>query len=257
MTAYFERLDAHRYRATPAVGGGWNPAEQHVAPSLGLLVHAVERELARRGSAGVRLARLSFDILGPYAIGDVEIAVTTIRPGRTIELVEATLAHGGRTAIVLRAWLMQTSDTSAIAGADHLPLPPLEGLEAWEPSSIWAGEFVRTVDVRREHIAPGRSRFWLRPRLALVADEEASDTARLIGVIDVANGVTPRAHPQELAFPNLDVTVHLIDDPVGEWIGCDTVVGFGRTGTGLTHTVLHDRRGPVGTSDQILTLRAR
>jgi hypothetical protein len=32
-------------------------------------------------------------------------------------------------------------------------------------------------------------------------------------------------------------------------------VSFGRDGIGLTSTVLHDRQGPFGRAEQILTLR--
>ena len=35
----------------------------------------------------------------------------------------------------------------------------------------------------------------------------------------------------------------------------DTTVSFGPHGSGLTHTVLHDVEGPVGTSTQTLALR--
>ena len=65
------------------------------------------------------------------------------------------------------------------------------------------------------------------------------------------------ALPRAVAFPNLDTTVHLFHRPRSEWIGYDTTVAFGGNGVGLTHTVLHDTVGPVGTADQILTIRTR
>jgi hypothetical protein len=58
-----------------------------------------------------------------------------------------------------------------------------------------------------------------------------------------------------VAFPNLDLTLHLLRPPVGEWIGFDTTVSFGATGLGLTSTVLHDLDGPIGTVAQTLTVR--
>jgi hypothetical protein len=44
---------------------------------------------------------------------------------------------------------------------------------------------------------------------------------------------------------------------VGEWIRFDTTVTFGVDGIGVTHAVLHDKRGPIGTMQQILTIRPR
>lgn len=64
-----------------------------------------------------------------------------------------------------------------------------------------------------------------------------------------------RADPSTVAFPNLDLTAHLFGMPEGEWLGFDTSVSFGQQGLGLTSTVLHDARGPIGTLAQALTVR--
>ena len=51
--------------------------------------------------------------------------------------------------------------------------------------------------------------------------------------------------------------MHLFRRPYGDWLGLDTTVSFGADGVGLTASVLHDERGPVGRSAQTLTLRKR
>ena len=66
----------------------------------------------------------------------------------------------------------------------------------------------------------------------------------MTGLFDFANGLTPRARPEDVLFPNLDLTVHYLREPVGEWLGYDTTVTYSAVGTGLTHTVLHDDDGP-------------
>jgi len=109
--AYFDRLDETTFAPTGLVSGGWDPDEQHIAPALGLLAHAVETE---RGH-GLQLARLSYDILGTLPIEPVQVHVEVLRPGRTIELVQATLSHDGRAAVVLRAWLLGAYDTAPIS----------------------------------------------------------------------------------------------------------------------------------------------
>jgi hypothetical protein len=58
-----------------------------------------------------------------------------------------------------------------------------------------------------------------------------------------------------VAFPNLDLTAHLFEEPHGDWLGFDTSVSFGRNGFGLTSSVIHDEHGPVGTMAQMLTVR--
>lgn len=63
-----------------------------------------------------------------------------------------------------------------------------------------------------------------------------------------------RADPRDIAFPNRDLTVHFFGTPQGEWLGFDTSVSFGSGGFGLTSTVLHDERGPIGSIAQALTV---
>ncbi|MGH3582398.1 MAG: hypothetical protein ACRDUB_12495 [Mycobacterium sp.] len=62
---YFHRLDDTMYQATDHTGGAWNISEQHIAPSLGLLAHAVEVDRDARRSDGLRVAGPRRR-LGPY-----------------------------------------------------------------------------------------------------------------------------------------------------------------------------------------------
>lgn len=253
--AYFERLDHHRFRATEAVGGAWDVAHQHIAPALGLLVHVVEADRDRRRSDGLRVGRLSYDILGTVPVAEVAAEVRVLRPGRTIELVEASLRHGDRVVVLLRAWLMQHLDTERVAGTPLPPMPPPARTPPWDPRTVWPGGFVATVEVRREQEQPGRARFWVRTATPLVADEPVSDVARLAGLLDIANGMTVRTPPAQVAFPNVDLTVHFLGEPRGDWVGFDTSVSFGPTGLGVTSSVVHTEDGPVGTLAQLLTVR--
>ena len=252
--AYFDRLDDHRFAATEEVSGAWNTAEQHIAPALGLLVHEVERDRDGRGRPELAVSRLSYDILGTVPVEEVEVSVAVARPGRTVELVEARLGHAGRDVVRLRAWLLRPSETKEVAGTRLAPMPPRSGLEPWDPA-IWPGGFVRSVDVLRDQEEPGRARFWVRSRTTLLGDEPVSDLARFTALLDIANGMTVREPPTEVAFPNVDLTAHFFEQPRGEWVGFDTTVSFGTTGLGLTSSVIHDQDGPVGTLAQALTVR--
>ena len=256
---YFERLGATTFRATALTGGAWSTVEQHIAPALGLLTHVVETDRDQRRDDVLAPLRLSFDIFGTVPIGEVETDVRVVRAGRTIELVEATLQYAGRTVVSLRAWLMSAGDTTALAGTDLPMLPAPQTLAPWDPTTVWPGGFIETIEVRRELDAPGRGRLWARTPVPLLGDDEPiSPTARLVGLVDIANGMTVRADPRAVAFPNLDLTAHLLRAPVTEhhgWIGLDSTVSFGPAGHGITSAVLHDADGPVGTLAQTLTVR--
>ncbi|GAB3135046.1 thioesterase family protein [Tsukamurella serpentis] len=253
---YFERVSATEFRPTEHVSGGWNTAEQHIAPPMALLAHAVEQDRDARRDDGLRLARLSYDILGTLPMDTVDVQVSTMRPGRTIELVEARLRHDGRPALILRAWLLDQRDTAALEGTEFDPIPPEDQLPPWDPSTVWPGGFIASTQVKRSQMRPGRAAYWVRSQIPLL-DEPCGPIARAARFFDIANGATVRADPQQVAFPNLDLTAHLFRDPVGEAVGFDTRVSTGPNGTGLTESVIHDTLGPVGTVNQIQTVRPR
>ena len=256
-TAYFERRDGSRFRATEHTGGAWREDEQHIAPALGLLVHVVEQDRRARRDDGFVAGRLGYDILGTVPVAEVDAAVRVVRPGRTIELVEASLAHDGRTVVTLRAWLLEGRDTAEVAGTSVAPVPGPDVLPEWSPSQDWPGGFIGSVELRRHLDEPGRGRFWARTPVPLLAGEEVSATARAAGLFDIANGMVMRADPARVHFPNIDLTAHLLREPQGEWLGFDTTVTFGDGGLGLTSTRLHDADGPLGAVEQCLTVRPR
>ncbi|GAA0582142.1 thioesterase family protein [Paractinoplanes ferrugineus] len=252
--SYFERVGASTYKPTGHAGGAWRSDEQHFSPLGGLIVHAIERHRGTGG--GLVLARLSFDILGKIALDETEITVETVRPGRTIELLEATAVIGGRTVVRARAWLLAAPDTTAVAGGAIEPLPGPESAVPWPMSELWTGGYIASIEVRRLPGAePGRASAWITTRHALVAGEPSSPLASFVALVDTANGIAARESPAEWMFPNVDLTIHLHRPPAGRWTGLDTTVTFGPAGQGLTSTVLHDVDGPVGTAQQMLTVR--
>lgn len=256
MISYFERAGAGRFRPTAATGGAWAVDEQHIAPMTGLVVHEIERFAAARGDDGLAVARVSMDILGVLKLEEFEIRVETIRPGRTIELLEAVVVARDRPAVRARVWRMAELDTAAVAGGQATALPDPGSVPSWAMSEAWPGAFITTLDVRPVGPArPGRGTAWVSATLDLLAGEPVSELARYLALVDTANGIAVRESPKQWLFPNLDLTVHLHRQPRGRWTGLDTTVVFGARGHGLTSTTLHDLDGPVGRAEQILTVR--
>ncbi|MER6447895.1 thioesterase [Streptomyces venezuelae] len=253
--SYYERTGEHRYKPTAHAGGAWNTDEQHFSPLAGLVVHAVDAHLADRPERPA-LARISYDILGRIALDECEITVETLRPGRTIELLEATVVIGGRPVVRARAWLLATLDSSSVADSPHERLPAPGELDVWAMEDAWDGGYVSSVEVRRTPPARrGRTAAWVSSPLALVSGEPSSALASYVALVDTANGIAVQQDPTAWMFPNLDLTIHLHRQPRGPWTGLDTTVSFGPSGQGLTSSVLHDVDGPVGHAEQILTVR--
>lgn len=252
---YYEDLGGGRYQSTIHVQGAWNAHEQHMAPASGLLAHALERHEPRDG---LRIARISYEILGLIHGGECEVTTTTVRPGRTIELIQAELSARGRVAIRATAWRLLQSDTSEVAAFEDPRIPSIEECERWDGTTEWPGGYIRSLEMyQAAHHRSGNGTVWIRTPYPLINGQPSADWVRLMGLVDTANGIATRVPPGpgSWAFPNVDLQIHLYRQPAGEWLGIDNAVTFGADGIGLTSSVLHDLDGPFGRAEQILTLR--
>lgn len=253
IPAYYTRLGDDHFLPTLHTQGAWVPHEQHMSPVGGLLVHAIESHEPRQD---LQLAKVTFEILGQIAAEDTRIDVEVVRPGRTIELVEARLSVRDRLVVRATAWRLTRVDTTPVQGTPWEPMPGPDAFEVWDGTEKWPGGYIASLDFRMDPTStPGHGRMWLRTDKPLVDGEEASAYAEFCKLVDTANGVATRVDPQEWMFPNTDLSIHLFREPVPGWVGFDTSVTFGPTGVGLTSTTLHDIDGPVGRAEQILTVR--
>lgn len=262
MTAYYQLIhreqddNAHvvtHYQPLQAAQGAWNEHEQHMAAATGIICAELERFQPR---SDVRIGKINLDIWGLIPLQAFTITTKIIRAGRTIELLEATMAANGRACIVARAWRMQISDTSAIAGIKDRDIVSFDGLPDWDGMNVWGGGFIRSLQFKtNSERRSGAGMVWLSNDLDMVEGQTMPDWVRLMGMVDTANGIVTRAQPNEWAFPNLDLNIDLLRLPQGKWLGLDTVQQYGSDGIGLTSSVLHDELGVFGRSEQILTLR--
>ena len=250
--AFYVRAGESRFVSTLHSQGAWQPGEQHLAAASGLLVAEIER----RVPGDKLISRASFDVLGVIHSGEFAIEVEVVRPGRSIELIEARMRHGSRTSIRARVWRLAGSDTTSVQATEWTTLPPPEAMPAYAVSSVWEGGFIGALEVRQASDArPGRGRSWIRTPHPLVAGETDPPVAGFVKLIDTANGLVARVPPGRVFFANVDLTVHLIRRPEAGWVGLDTQVSFGPGGLGETLSVLSDVHGPVGTAAQSLTVR--
>ncbi|MGP9710448.1 thioesterase family protein [Psychrobacter sp. AOP29-E1-7] len=267
MAAYYQFIKREQqddgvtvayYKPTEHAQGAWNEHEQHMAPATGLLTAELTGYVPQ---ANTRVARISLDILGLIPLDDFTITTRCIRPGKTIELIEAVMSSRGRDAIIARAWRLMTQDTSSIAGiedrkAKHKP----EDLPVWNDMQGWPGGFIESVRlVADPERRPGKGMVWITNDVEMVEGQLTDDMVHLVGMVDTANGVVPRLglglSGLEWMFPNTDLQIHMHCVPKGRWLGIEAVQQYGDDGIGLTSAVLHDVHGPFGRSEQILTIR--
>ncbi|WP_083521441.1 thioesterase family protein [Arthrobacter luteolus] len=253
--SYYRPLGEGTFESTPHTQGAWNEHEQHMAPAAGLLIHCLEQESPR---PDMRLARVSFEILGIIAQGTFDVRTKVIRAGRTIELLEAELVAGGRTAIRATAWRLAMGDSTEVAAVEDEQMPGPLDVPGFTGMTAWPGNFINSLEFRAvPGLRPGRGQVWMRSPFGMVDGEDTPDLVSLLGLVDAANGIAARVPPggDSWMFPNVDLQMHLYRQPEGRWLGLDTRVSFGTDGIGLTSSVLHDQTGPFGRSEQILTVR--
>jgi hypothetical protein len=248
--------------ATAATVGPWTPQHQHAGPPSALLTREIER-LPSSIDGPHQLTRLTVDILGAVPTGEVAVSATVARPGRAVELVEATLDAGGRTALRVRAWRIRTTTLTLPDLPDTLSPPPALPpalMGASDPAEPARGGYLAAIEwryVSGQLWEPGPAQAWTRLRIPLVAGEEPTPTQRLAAVADSGNGLSSLLSPDQWWFINTDLTVHLHRVPVGEWIFMDARSTLDPSGVGLAETELYDERGRVGRGAQSLLVGPR
>jgi hypothetical protein len=263
-------IDCH-YRRMPSDGGfqvfestegtasNWDAAIQHGSPPLALMTKAIE-ELA--ADTGMRVGRLTLDILGAIPVAPVRVRAWVERPGARISMMMAemlaTRPDGTDRAVArVTAWLLAPTNTADVATDRHPPLT--EGDRVPNPHDwIGAPGYLDTVSWRKQVTAPGEAAVvWLTPLVHLVDEEPLTGLQRLALVADCANGVGAALDPDEFVFMNTDTAVHLHRAPVGDDFALRARGSIGPDGIGVTTADVFDRTGFIGTSAQTLLVQRR
>jgi hypothetical protein len=256
--AFYRVNGPDRFLATELTRGPWEPGLQHAGPPAALLGRAVERHGDR---TDLQVARISFEILRPLPIAELEVATRLLRGGRSVELVEASLTAGGREVMRATALRIRTANLelpAALAPGPRLPGPDAGRIRPFFPTGQEVG-YHTAMEVRfvaGAFLELGPATVWMRMRHPLVPDEAPSPLGRVLVAADSGNGVSAALDYQRWRFVNPDLTVYLMRPPVGEWVALEAAT-TAAAGIGLADTALHDEQGPIGRAAQALFVDRR
>jgi hypothetical protein len=254
--AFFEQLDDDLFRATRWTTGPWGPDAQHAGPPAALLGRAVEA----LAPASSHVARVTAEILRPVPIADLRVEARIVRPGRSVQLAEASLSAAGDAVMTAHAWIIRTAslDLEAPAPPAAPPLPADEGRLELEGRT--ETDYVAAMQwsfVEGTFYEPGPATAWLRMRIPLVAGEDPSPLQRVLTAADSASGISGALDFRRWVYVNPDLTVYLHRPLEGEWVCLEAATTPEPSGVGLTTSVIHDRRGPLGRTGQSLFVAPR
>jgi len=261
------------YLPSELTRGPWDPDSQHAGPPAALIGRAVERH-----GEPAQVGRLTFEILRPVPIAPLSVAVEVVRPGRTVELLAATLSDSEGEVMRASAWRLRTGPVEIPGGLASAEGP---GVGDPSPSTLRPGHSPPAPDtashrrffdtgrdvgyhtamesrfVRGAYLEPGPATVWMRMRVPLIAGEEPTPLQRVLVAADSGNGVSATLDWNRFVFINVDLTVHLHRLPDTEWVCLDAITIPEPTGLGLADTALYDERGPIGRALQTLLVAER
>jgi hypothetical protein len=186
-----------------------------------------------------------------------------LRPGRAVELVEATLAEaGGERREIARAAAWRLGPQDGVPAEPPEPPPPGPDHGRTQPffptgQDVGYHTAMEYAFVEGAFLEAGPAVVWMRMRHPLVAGEPPSPLARVLVAADAGNGVSATLDYRRFMFINTELTVHLVREPAGEWVCLDAVTRTGGHGVGLAESVLWDERGRLGRAAQTLLVRPR
>jgi hypothetical protein len=258
---FYRRLptedDWPAFGPTDYTRSNWGPELQHGSPPLALLTKLIEELSA---GSGLRVGRLSLDILGAIPVAPLRARAWVERPGSRVRMVVAEMradraAGPARAVARVTAWLLAVTDTADVASDRYPPL--VEGPAQPLPAVFAdAGGYFDAINWRpQDNDGESAAVSWFSPLAHIVDTEPASALQRLAAVVDCANGVGAVLDPRRFMFMNTDTVVHLHRLPVGNDFALRARASVGRDGVGVTSAEVFDRDGFIGTSAQTLLIQ--
>lgn len=244
------------------VDGGYLPTSGAVGPWHAERLHggAVAALAAARAIEALGedrpLARICVDFLGPVPMAPLQVTVRPVRAGRSFGIVDVGITADG--VEVARAGAVGVRQAPADPPA-HLPrepaVPPREAgrtLYDMAERPSFNRDAAETVIVD-DPANPYGGTAWTRLRSAVLNGSDAPELTA-VALADLTHGIGAALPPDLYRWTNLDLTVHLVRPPAGEWIALRARTRPGALGRGIAESTLLDSAGAFGTAVQTLLI---
>jgi hypothetical protein len=247
-----------RFVGTEFARAPWYEDAQHGGAPAALLMRAFE---ALPAAEGLAMARVTYELLGPVPLGELEVSAEVTRPGRRVQMLDGSVrTPDGAEVMRARALRVRAADSGGLTTPETPPPPGPEHGYEHVPSSLVRPMFAPdSIEIRfiRGKFGGGPAIGWFRLWRPLVAGEEPSGLQRLAAAGDFGNGISAVLSWDDYLFINPDLTLYIERQPVGEWIGLESQTIIPAGGVGTSESILYDQRGRVGRATQALFVARR
>jgi hypothetical protein len=216
----------------------------------------------------MQFVRVTVDLMREVPLEPLTTATRVVRGGRRIEVLEASLLHGGREVARASGLRMRIGDRPvefiAEYHTDQFDIPPGDPDPSVRPPPSPPGAHVAGVlqasDTERVSVVHRKSstaQMWTRLRSPLV--EGVSNTP-LVGAMwasDISSAAGLTLDLNDYTSINPDMTVHFWRMPSSERIGIRAVAKINANGIGSSEAGLYDEDGRFGLAVASLLLEHR
>ncbi len=256
--AFYLQVAPDRYESTSATVGPWDPKLSHGSPPATLLLRAIEETFPR---ADARVGRITLEFFGPVPVSELTVTTEKVRPGSRVELSRARLSAGGKVAMEASVWRIATGTgrVPAVVDARKPPaLPPHQPQTVFDSLPHFGyGRALEWRFVDGSFAELGPATIYARPILPLILGEAPSPLARLMLMVDSANGISAALPLLEYMFVPVELTVSVRRYPRTEWVGMRAETTIEADGVGQTRAELFDEEGYLGVAVQTLFVAKR
>jgi hypothetical protein len=257
MTDALFALDGDGFLPTELSQGPWDPNALHGGAPAALMARAIE---SVDPGAGMFVTRMTVEFLRPVPRAHLVVSTTLVRPGKKVQLVDASIEAGGvevarATALRIRQAPMELPDYPR--PEEETPAFPDEVIDISGGIRSGMGSAMEIRTVRGHFATPGPAAAWMRLRYPVVEGEQPSPLMRVMGAADFGNGLSGVLDYFKYIYINPDLTVYLHRHPVGEWVCLDAATEASPNGVGVAESRLWDCDGPIGRSLQALLIDQR
>jgi hypothetical protein len=227
--------------------GPWNPSHMHGGPICGVLARAIE---ACASPGPMRVVRMTVEMTRAVPMEPFGVHAAVARAGSRIQQIDARIEAGGRVlarASVLRMRVGAPDAEAALPAREPVPDRPGQPVSVPQSAMPFVPGFVRAVDFVRARVPArgGDGVIWSRMRVPLVEGEALTPFVRLATLCDFASGAGNALDFTRFTSINPDLSLHVLREPRGEWIGIAARSEIEADGVGQSHATLFDAEGPV------------